>query len=74
MPALRVVEAQAKETTEFYKSGSIKAKGLLVNGAKNGTWVYFYPNGKKNAVESYREGFLDGKVTYYYPFELSTSN
>jgi antitoxin component YwqK of YwqJK toxin-antitoxin module len=52
-----------------------KSKGVgdLVNGRKEGTWKFFYPDGSLMAVETYREGSLNGKSVNYFPDGIISS-
>ncbi|HCM77220.1 MAG TPA: hypothetical protein DIS90_12615, partial [Cytophagales bacterium] len=47
-------------TEERYASGEKKSSGRVVNGVKTGEWLYYYPSGKRNSVENYKEGVLHG--------------
>ncbi len=50
-------------TKEYYASGELKATGKIVNELKEGEWIFYYPSGKKNSNENYKEGALHGAVT-----------
>lgn len=51
---------------ETYSNGTKKAKGMVdSSGQKAGKWTTWYPDGYLNAEESYRQGLLHGKCTYY---------
>jgi len=44
-----------------------KSQGNLVNGLKEGEWLFFYPDGKIMAKEMYKEDELSGKSNSYFP-------
>ena len=39
--------------------------GNYIDTLKNGSWIYFYPNGKTLAKGKFRNGFKIGKWKYY---------
>jgi len=47
--------------------GQLKAKGAYVDGAQEGTWTLWYPNGVKLAEGKYRAGRKQGPWTSWYP-------
>ena len=48
--------------------GNLIAKGVVLqNGLEDGSWVYYYSNGKKRAEGVFRYGIKTGNWTYYYP-------
>src|SRR5437879_4999878 len=66
---MSVVAAQ-EVAKEYYATGELKASGKIVNGLKDGEWLFYYPSGKKNSIENYKAGVLHGNVSYYYPDEV----
>mgnify|MGYP001170638531 CR=1 FL=1 len=51
---------------EFFKNGSIKEQGELVNGEKTGKWTYFHDNGKVFTEKTFVEGVVaDGQYKEY---------
>lgn len=52
----------------YFEDGSLAVKGYFKNDMRDKKW-YFYDENTKNlsAVESYRDGKLEGKQIYYYP-------
>ena len=60
-------QAQADTTKVFYEDGSLKSKGLLIDGKKEGQWEVFFPNGNPNAIENYEKGELEGECKYFHP-------
>lgn len=59
---LLFVVLPVRSQTNFYPNGQKKATGELVEGKKTGKWVFFYPNGVKQAVEYYQNDELHGLV------------
>lgn len=49
----------SEDATEHYASGAKKAEGLLVNGKKEGVWVFYYENGDTQRVAAYYDDELD---------------
>ncbi|MBZ4036256.1 energy transducer TonB [Flavobacterium sp. 17A] len=57
------------QVAEFYKSGAKKMVGTTLDRdylKKDGTFVYFYENGTKEAVVVYSEGWKTGKEFKWY--------
>ncbi len=40
--------------------------GSTSEGKKHGKWIWFYPSGSKNAVESYKNDLLDGPSIHFF--------
>ena len=40
--------------------------GSSIDGKKQGTWTWFYPEGPKNATENYKDDLLDGPSVHFY--------
>ena len=55
----------AQEEINYYEDGSLKSQGILKEGVRQGQWNFYYPSGKKSAIEEYNSGLLNGKVLYY---------
>src|SRR6187402_3344209 len=50
----------------YYATGELKEEGLLDDkGKKTGMWKLFYPSGKINAEEIYKNGKRDGLIKTY---------
>jgi len=49
-----------------HPNGTIKSKGKLVNGKKEGKWEYFSEYGILISSFEYKDGKMDGKVIKYY--------
>ncbi len=45
--------------TEFFANGKISGEGILENGQRQGTWVFYYRNGQVKAKVSYLQGELN---------------
>lgn len=55
-----------KVTTYHYKK--LKAsEGFMVDGKKEGTWMYWYPSGEIKQIENYKNFKLDGSVGTFAP-------
>jgi antitoxin component YwqK of YwqJK toxin-antitoxin module len=50
----------------FYPDGAKSYTGGIVNGKKNGTWVWWYPNGNKKDQCTYAEGVEIDTVCHWY--------
>lgn len=63
-----IVDRNAKDglNTVYYKSGTIKAKGVCFKGLKEGEWQSFYEDGKLWSDEYFTKGIRDGKITVWY--------
>jgi hypothetical protein len=59
-------QIQGQPLVERYPTGEVRATGSLLEGQKSGEWKYFYPNGKRNAIEHYTRGMLDGEILYFF--------
>jgi antitoxin component YwqK of YwqJK toxin-antitoxin module len=53
----------------FAQNGKDKSlsKGEIINGLKEGEWLFYYPDGKIMAKELYKNDELNGKSFSYYP-------
>jgi antitoxin component YwqK of YwqJK toxin-antitoxin module len=52
----------------YYKgTDKIKSEGIYLDGAKDGKWLFYYPNGKKEQEGNYKESKLQGEWKWYYP-------
>ncbi len=52
---------------EYYESGNLKLNGYYSSGElAYGLWTSYYENGKIENVLHYKEGKLDGTITYYH--------
>ncbi len=47
------------------KTTPIRAYGNMVNGAKDGKWLYFKPNGSKDAIYTFKNDVLHGTSILY---------
>ncbi|MEQ9467054.1 MAG: hypothetical protein RLN88_06545 [Ekhidna sp.] len=60
--------------TERFNSGAIESQGTLVNGVKEGKWIYFHPEGDTAKIEHYKSGELFRLDSYAYGgWELADS-
>jgi uncharacterized protein len=50
----------------YYFIGDHKEKGNMVNGFREGKWVYFYGNKKKAFVGKYKDGLPEGKHKFWF--------
>ena len=51
----------------FNNSNTIKVKGSLINGKREGLWEYYQFNGKLKAKGNYINDIKEGHWDYYYP-------
>ena len=51
--------------TMFFSNASIKSIGKSGSNGPVGKWVYFFPNGEKNADLRYSDGELSGIQRYF---------
>ena len=49
-----------KSIKEYYSENCIKAEGWIENGKKEGLWIFYYPNGKKDKEINYKLGIENG--------------
>jgi len=54
------------DSTMLRSEGRVNSKGWNDIGTKQGRWVFYYKNGKKEEVAHFDRGQLNGKVTRYY--------
>ncbi len=50
---------------EVYEDLALRATGRLVKGARDGYWVFYYPNGIKQAEATYSNGVENGIHSVY---------
>lgn len=50
---------------EFYDNGQKKVEGSLKNNKRDGTWTYWYKNGKVWSTGTFKEGLSDGKFDIF---------
>ena len=56
-----------KDGVWIYQIGDHKEEGKYIDNLKQGEWTYIYTNNNQLAFEGdYKNGFEDGKHTYYY--------
>lgn len=48
----------------WYSNGSKESEGMFRNGAPDGVWEWFHPNGNRSTVETYRNGLLSELTCY----------
>lgn len=46
----------------YYPNKSLKAKGNVVNGKREGVWTSYHLNGNKQSENEYKKGVLNGKT------------
>ena len=51
--------------TTHYLSGTKESEGCYKNYSKDGTWRYYFPNGKIHRVENYKAGVKSGRFLSY---------
>jgi len=49
-----------KNIKEYYSENCIKAEGWLKDDKKEGLWLFYYPDGKKNREINYENGIENG--------------
>ena len=60
-------EGSSIATVEFYnQDGVLKTKGSMIGKNREGTWTYYYTNGKVFSEEIYKEGKLTDMLKNYY--------
>lgn len=47
---------------QFYSNGNLRSHGNLVDGKRQGVWIFYHPNGQKQTEAD----FLDGRENGYY--------
>lgn len=50
---------------KYDNQGNLLTKGQFNEGLKDGEWIWWYPNGLKKKVVSFREGKINGKEIHY---------
>ncbi len=50
---------------EFYEDIALRGTGRLVNGERDGNWVFYFPNGIKQAEATYVNGVENGMHSVY---------
>lgn len=48
------------------EKANVYSEGDFLLGKKHGTWIYNYPNGKKQEEANYTNGKLSGKLIYWF--------
>jgi len=64
-----IYKKTVKSSTQIspkHPNGTIKSKGKLVDGKKEGKWEFFSEFGVLLSSYEYKDGKMDGKVTKYY--------
>jgi antitoxin component YwqK of YwqJK toxin-antitoxin module len=60
-----MAEVMREEHIEYYKDGSVKAKGLFVDGKLDGYWEWFRKDGSKMRSGHFKAGEQTGEwITY----------
>ena len=54
-------------------NGSVKSKGEIKDGKKNGMWTWWYENGHRGLEKNYKDGKLDGKMTMWYGYYIGNN-
>ncbi len=54
-------------TTNYYKNGVKKSQGILINGKRQGHWIYWYKNGNIWSEGDFKDGKSEGMFTIYKP-------
>ncbi|MDX1350544.1 MAG: hypothetical protein R3279_09865 [Putridiphycobacter sp.] len=53
---------------QYYPNGQLKMSGKLNNnGQKEGIWISYFENGKKNSESNFKNGVNDGYSMVWYP-------
>lgn len=55
-----------EEVVERYDNGVIKVQGRILNGERDGKWVYFYETGIKWSEGQFKNGLRTGPSIVYY--------
>ena len=50
---------------QYYSNGTLRSKGLLVDGRRQGHWVFYHPSGIVQAEADYVDGREHGTYTVY---------
>lgn len=61
-----LITVNEDESSELFHDGTIKSKGKLENGKKNGEWTTFFKSGKIQNTTMYVNGEISGDVINYY--------
>ena len=65
-PATIVYSQGTKELHfQFYSNGNLRSHGALVNGLREGVWVFYHPNGQKQTEAEFLNGRENGIYTVY---------
>ena len=54
------------DSTILRSEGYVNSKGWNDIGTKQGRWIFYYQNGKKQEIANYDRGQLNGKVSRFY--------
>jgi antitoxin component YwqK of YwqJK toxin-antitoxin module len=54
------------EKVEFHDNGKIKSKGSIVNGLKEGMWLFYFESGKKEKEIYFKDDVEDGLFRRWY--------
>jgi antitoxin component YwqK of YwqJK toxin-antitoxin module len=60
-------ETKTGESIEKYPNGTVKIKGDLVKGLRQGLWESFYDSGVKWSESNYLFGIREGAYKIFYP-------
>jgi antitoxin component YwqK of YwqJK toxin-antitoxin module len=61
-----LITVNEDENSELFQDGTIKSKGKLVNGKKNGEWLTFFKSGKIQNKTMYVNDEISGEVINYF--------
>jgi antitoxin component YwqK of YwqJK toxin-antitoxin module len=61
------VYAQEEKEKTYYPNGKLESTGTLINGKKNGTWVYYFENGNVSRKINFKDDLEDGLVKTFFP-------
>ena len=50
-----------------YPSGVIQSEGLMVDGEKEGLWIYYFVDGAVRSEKNYSNGLLHGSELWFHP-------
>jgi hypothetical protein len=54
------------ESVEYYKNGSIKMRGMMKDGKRDGLWKSWYEDGTPWSATTFAAGIKNGKTTTWY--------
>ena len=71
VPALSLGQSSKSTANGFvqnqFPSGAVQSEGLIMDGQKEGLWIYFFPDGAVRSEKTYTKGLLNGPEIWFHP-------